>query len=47
MQAEESDVELVGRVALGDERAMRVLYERYKAMVGRLARASEKSLQRK
>ncbi|MBI3373380.1 MAG: RNA polymerase sigma factor [Betaproteobacteria bacterium] len=40
MQAEESDVELVGRLALGDEPAMRVLYERYKGVVGRLARAS-------
>jgi RNA polymerase sigma-70 factor (ECF subfamily) len=40
VQAGDSDVELVGRIALGDERSMRVFYERHKAMVGRLARAS-------
>ena len=40
MHAGESDAELVGRIALGDERSMRVFYERHKAMVGRLARAS-------
>ena len=39
MHAGDSDVELVGRIALGDERSMRVFYERHKAMVGRLARA--------
>jgi RNA polymerase sigma factor (sigma-70 family) len=38
--AGDSDVELVGRIALGDESSMRVFYERHKAMVGRLARAS-------
>jgi|SRR5579862_8794466 len=36
----DSDVGLVGRMALGDEKAMRAFYERYKAMVGRLARAA-------
>jgi len=40
VHAGDSDVELVGRIALGDERSMRVFYERHKAMVGRLARAS-------
>lgn len=40
MHAGDSDVELVGRIALGDETSMRVFYERHKAMVGRLARAS-------
>ena len=40
MHAGESDAELVGRIALGDERSMRVFYDRHKAMVGRLARAS-------
>lgn len=39
MHAGESDAELVGRIALGDERSMKVFYERHKAMVGRLARA--------
>jgi len=40
VRAGDSDVELVGRIALGDEGSMRVFYERHKAMVGRLARAS-------
>ena len=40
MGAEDSDVELVGRMALGDEKSMRIFYERYKAMVGKLARAA-------
>ena len=40
MDADDADVELVGRIALGDERSMRVFYDRHKAMVGRLARAS-------
>jgi RNA polymerase sigma-70 factor (ECF subfamily) len=39
VRAEDSDAELVGRIALGDEKAMRVFYERYKGMTGRLARA--------
>jgi RNA polymerase sigma factor (sigma-70 family) len=34
------DLELVGRMALGDEAAMRAFYERHKGMIGRLARAS-------
>jgi RNA polymerase sigma-70 factor (ECF subfamily) len=40
VDAGDSDIELVGRIALGDERSMRVFYERHKTMVGRLARAS-------
>jgi RNA polymerase sigma-70 factor (ECF subfamily) len=40
VRAADSDVELVGRIALGDERSMKVFYERHKVMVGRLARAS-------
>jgi RNA polymerase sigma-70 factor (ECF subfamily) len=40
VHAGDSDVELVGRIALGDERSMSVFYERHKVMVGRLARAS-------
>lgn len=40
MQAAESDLQLIGQIALGDERSMRVFYERYKVMVGRLARAA-------
>jgi RNA polymerase sigma-70 factor, ECF subfamily len=40
VQAGNTDRELVGRIALGDEGAMRVFYERHHAMVGRLARAS-------
>lgn len=37
--ANEADLELVGRIALGDERAMRAFYEQHKSMVGRLLRA--------
>jgi RNA polymerase sigma-70 factor, ECF subfamily len=43
LETKDSDVELVTRIALGDERAMRALYERHKGMVGRLARASAAS----
>jgi len=39
VHAGDSDVALVARIALGDERSMSVFYERHKAMVGRLARA--------
>ena len=40
MQAAESDLQLIGQIALGDEKSMRVFYERYKVMIGRLARAA-------
>lgn len=40
MQAAESDQQLIGRIALGDEGSMRLFYDRHKAMVGRLARAA-------
>jgi RNA polymerase sigma-70 factor (ECF subfamily) len=40
VEAKDSDIELVGRMALRDEAAMKVFYERHKVMVGRLAYAS-------
>ena len=43
LEARDSDVDLVARMALGDEDAMRALYERHKVMVGRLARGSAAS----
>ncbi len=36
----ESDLALLGRMTLGDEGALRIFYERHKAMAGRLARAN-------
>jgi RNA polymerase sigma-70 factor, ECF subfamily len=36
----EEDLALLGRMALGDEAAMRTFYDRHKAMVGRLVRAN-------
>jgi RNA polymerase sigma-70 factor (ECF subfamily) len=40
VEATNSDIELVGRMALRDEAAMKLFYERHKVMVGRLAFAS-------
>jgi RNA polymerase sigma-70 factor (ECF subfamily) len=40
VEARDSDIELVGRMALRDEAAMKVFYQRYGVMVGRLAFAS-------
>ena len=40
MEAGDTDVELLGRIALGEETAMRLFYERHKAMVGRLTKAA-------
>jgi len=40
VEAGESDIELLGRMALKDEAAMKLFYQRHKVMVGRLAFAS-------
>jgi len=40
VEAGDTDVELLGRIALGEETAMRLFYERHKAMVGRVTKAA-------
>src|SRR5689334_8094068 len=40
VEAGDRDIELLARMALRDEAAMKLFYERHKAMVGRLAFAS-------
>jgi RNA polymerase sigma-70 factor, ECF subfamily len=40
VDSNDSDIELVARMALRDEAAMKVFYDRHKGMVGRLAFAS-------
>jgi RNA polymerase sigma-70 factor (ECF subfamily) len=40
VEFKDPDFELVERMAAGDERAMTIFYERYKGLVGRLARNS-------